>query len=188
MAETVAAASECSGVRLHQWPEAGFVEVQPTGELICTGLLNADMPLVRYRVGDRGRLVANQGPCACGRTLPVMASIEGRADDVLVTSDGRAAGPLDPIFDGLDAIREAQIVQEQLDRVRVLVAATAAFSEMHERSITLGVRERMGEVQVIVDRVETVPRTSNGKLRAVVCNLTPAERKAALARTMAMTS
>ncbi|MGH7528936.1 MAG: hypothetical protein ACREMN_00990, partial [Gemmatimonadales bacterium] len=84
---------------------------------------------------------------------------------------GHAAGPLDLVFDGLDAIREAQIVQEQLDLIRVLVAATPAFTAEHERSIASGVRSRLGDVRVIVDRVDAVPRTANGKLRAIVCNL-----------------
>src|SRR5215813_148771 len=54
MAEIVAAASECPAGKLHLWPEVGWVEIaestQPIdgnapGDLICTGLLNADMPL-----------------------------------------------------------------------------------------------------------------------------------------------
>jgi phenylacetate-CoA ligase len=186
MAETVAAASECSAGRLHLWPEAGLVEVRPDGELICTGLLNPDMVLIRYRVGDRGRLAADTTPCGCGRSLPVVTALEGRADDVLITRDGRAAGPLDPVFDGISTIREAQIVQEQLDLVRVRVATAPGFTDAHERTITLGVRERMGEVRVIVDRVDAVPRTPNGKLRAVICNLPAAERMAALERNVAL--
>lgn len=180
MAETVAGASECAQGGLHQWPESGHIEVQPDGEFVCTGLLNPDMILIRYRVGDRGRL-SSASPCPCGRTLPLMGGIEGRADDVLLTRDGRAAPQLDIVFDGLGVIREAQIIQERLDLVRVRVAPAPGFSAEHERTITTGVRERMGEVQVVVDRVETIPRTSNGKLRAVVCNLSAEERMAAAA-------
>jgi len=60
MAEIVAAASECESGKLHLWPEVGWVEIlennQPVpngtaGDLVCTGLLNRDMPLIRYRVG-----------------------------------------------------------------------------------------------------------------------------------------
>jgi predicted metallopeptidase len=39
----------------------------------------------------------------------------------------------------------------------------------------------MGDVRVIVDRVAEVPRTANGKLRAIVCQLSAAERAALLA-------
>ena len=181
MAETVAGASECAEGRLHQWPESGYVEVQPDGEFICTGLLNPDMILIRYRVGDRGRLAAQPegGRCACGRTLPVIGGIEGRADDMLLTRDGRAAPQLDIVFDGIATIREAQIIQERLDFVRVRVAPAPGFSAAHAQSITTGVRERMGQVQVVIDQVDFIPRTANGKLRAVVCNLSAEERRAA---------
>ena len=182
MAETVGAASECAEGRLHQWPESGHIEVQPDGEFVCTGLLNPDMILIRYRVGDRGRLAPDGGRCTCGRSLPVMGGIEGRADDMLITRDGRSAPQLDIVFDGIGVIREAQIIQERLDFVRVRVATAPGFSAAHEHTITMGVRERMGEVQVVVDRVDTIPRTANGKLRAVVCNLSAEERLAAVTR------
>ena len=29
-----------------------------SGDLVCTGILNADMPLIRYSTGDRGALRA----------------------------------------------------------------------------------------------------------------------------------
>ncbi|MGH7605727.1 MAG: phenylacetate--CoA ligase family protein, partial [Gemmatimonadales bacterium] len=87
MVEGVAAAGECPAGRLHQWPEFGHVEVRRNGELVCTGLLNPDMILIRYRVGDRGHPPPDDGPCACGRALPTMGAIEGRTDDVLITPD-----------------------------------------------------------------------------------------------------
>jgi phenylacetate-CoA ligase len=176
MAETVAAGSECAAGRLHQWPEAGMIE-QQNGEFICTSLLNTDMILVRYRLGDRGRVEQTRAtPCECGRTLPVFGAIEGRSGDVFLTRDGRAAPAIDVVFDGLGTIREAQVIQERLDLVRVRVAPAPGFTESHAHSITLGLRDRLGDVQVVVDQVDAVPRTSNGKLRAVVCNLSMEER------------
>lgn len=180
MAETVAGASECTAGRFHQWPEFGHVEVQPDGELVCTGLLNAEMPLVRYRVGDRGHEPQHEGPCGCGRDLPLLGKVDGRTNDLLVTPDGRQVFWLNPVFYGLP-VRHSQIAQEKLDLLRVRVAPAEGFTATTERLITDRLRERMGDVQIVIDRVEEVPRTSNGKLRAVVCHLTPAERAAALA-------
>jgi phenylacetate-CoA ligase len=180
MAETVAGASECPSGRMHQWPEFGHIELRPDGELVGTGLLNVDMPLIRYRVGDRGRPVQDETPCACGRNLPLLGPVEGRRDDVLVTPDGRLVGRLDPVFKGTHAIREAQIIQEQLRLVRVRVAPTPAFGSADEQTIIDNLRERMGDVEVIVERVDVVPRTSNGKLRAVLCQVPAADRAAAL--------
>ncbi len=180
MAEVVAMASECIAGRLHLWPEVGSVEViqdgQPVsdgvpGDLVCTGLLNVDMPLIRYRIGDRGSLADSSETCQCGRTLPVMKSVEGRISDVLYTKDGRRVGRLSPVFKGDLAIREAQIIQETLDCVKVKVVPTPAFALHHERVIVERLKERMGDIEVVMEPVTEIPRGASGKFRAVVCNL-----------------
>jgi phenylacetate-CoA ligase len=182
MVETVAAASECSAGRLHQWPEVGHIEVASDGDLICTGLLNPDMALIRYRVGDRGTLAPEQSACECGRSLPIIASIEGRIDDLLFTTDGRAIGRLSQVGKGIEGLRESQIIQEQRDLVRVRVALAPGFAADYESTLVARVRERMGDdVRVVVERVAVIPRSANGKLRAVVCDL-PKEERLALRR------
>ena len=180
MSEIVMAASECESESLHLWPEAGWLEVFEQGEpvpygqmgdLVCTGLLNPDMPLIRYRVGDRGALSQTNMPCECGRTLPMLGSIEGRIDDVLYTADGRRIGRLDPVFKTSLPLREAQIIQERLDQVRVKYVPAPEFTTDAERLITERLQERMGFVKVILEQVDEVPRTSNGKFRAVISNI-----------------
>jgi phenylacetate-CoA ligase len=178
MVEAVAAASECPEGRLHQWPEFGHVEYHDHGELICTGLLNPDMPLIRYRVGDRAHAPPAQGLCPCGRGLPSFPRVEGRMNDLLFTTDGRPVFWLNPVFYGLP-VRQSQIIQEHLDVVRVRVTPAPAFSTATEHTIIKRLQERMGDVRVIVDRVSEVARTTNGKLRAIVCQL-PADERAAL--------
>ena len=190
MAEIVAGASECEHGRMHLWPELGELEVldenRPThmdraGELVCTGLLNADMPLIRYRVGDRGAIASSDVPCSCGRLLPILSGVDGRVDDVLYTADGRKVGRLDPIFKSRLPIREAQIVQEALDIIRVYYVPTDGFSGADGQSLVDRIRERMGPVKVLLEEVDSIPRTANGKFRAVVCNLSAQERMRAQA-------
>lgn len=180
MAESVAAASECSAGRLHQWPEFGHVELHEHGEVVATGLLNPDMPLIRYRVGDRAQPPqATPGQCQCGRGLPLMGRVEGRMNDVLLTPDGRPVFWLNPVFYGLP-LRQSQIIQEHLDVLRVRITPAPGFTADTERTIVERLQERMGDVRVIVDRVAEVPRTANGKLRAIVCELSEQERETAL--------
>lgn len=186
MSEMVAAASECEAGRMHLWPEAGVVEVldgdQPVpagevGDLVCTGLLNPDMLLIRYRVGDRGALAPEGTECACGRTLPILLRVEGRSDDVLYTVDGRSIGRLDPVFKSNLPIREAQIIQESLKSVRVLfVPSDPSVTTEMVGTLARRIRERMGPVEVEFERVESIPRGPNGKFRAVICRLSAAER------------
>jgi len=185
MAETVAAASECEFGVLHQWPEVGWIEVledgRPVvpgkaGELVCTTLLNTDMPLIRYHVGDRGATEDRGRSCGCGRALPILRGIEGRSDDVLYTPDGRRVGRLDPVFKGGLPLREAQVIQETLDLVRLRYVPAPGFQSVHGRVLVQRLQERLGRIHVVLEEVSQIPRTRNGKFRAVICELSRAER------------
>lgn len=185
MAEIVATASECNEGSLHLWPEVGVVEVlngiQPVasgaaGDLVCTGLFNADMPLIRYYVGDRGTLSNISLHCTCGRTLPILKAVEGRADEVLYTPDGRCIGRLDPVFKSHLSVCEAQIVQEALNRVRVRYVPAPNFTPAAALSIAKRVRERLGSVDVVLEQLDQIPRERNGKFRQVICKLSKEER------------
>jgi phenylacetate-CoA ligase len=178
-AEKVIAAGECESGRLHLWPEVGVVEVMDggaalpagrCGDLVCTSLLDSDMPLIRYRTGDRGS-IGDDGPCACGRTLPALASIEGRADDTVVTPDGRRVGRLDPVFKAGLPIREAQIVQDAPDHIRVRYVPDAGFTAASSRQIVRRLRDRLGDMRVTLEPVDAIPRGANGKFRAVVSSI-----------------
>lgn len=184
MAEMVAAASECVSGNLHQWPEAGVVEQkrniadgQPD-DLICTGLVNPDMPLIRYRVGD-SVTVSNES-CDCGRTLPLMGKIDGRNDDLLYTAEGRRVGRLDPVFKDSFGIVEAQIVQKSLHEIVVRYVPAKSCENADVVKIGDRIRDRMGDVKVKFESVPEIPRTARGKFRAVICELT-SEEKAAFA-------
>jgi phenylacetate-CoA ligase len=177
MAEAVCAASECEAGSLHLWPDAGVVEVlegdapAAAGELVATGLINFDMPLIRYRVGDLITMQSSNVSCVCGRSLPSISTIDGRLDDVLYTSDGRRIGRLDPVFKSDLPIREAQVIQETLDTLRVNYVPTSAFTVEAGKTMTKRLRARMGDVKVILTPVDAVPRDANGKFRAVVNKL-----------------
>jgi len=186
MSEIVAAASECHAGSLHLWPEAGALEILEgtnpaplgvAGDVVCTGFVNQTMPLVRYRVGDRAATSAELGPCRCGRALPRLSYVEGRIDELLYTADGRRIGRLDPIFKADFPIREAQIIQERLDRVVLRYVPAAGFSDAVARALAVRIRDRLGPVEVILDCVEKIPRGPNGKFRGVLCHLSPAERE-----------
>lgn len=180
-AEIVTAAGECEAGSLHLWPGVGWTEiiedgrqlpVGVAGEFVCTGLLNVDMPLIRYRVGDRGAWSPDHA-CPCGRTLPRLAVVEGRTDDVLYTSDGRAVGRLDPVFKGGLAIHEAQIIQEAPDVVRVRYIAAPGCCARDTRAVAERLQARLGPVRIMFDEVDPIPRTPRGKFRAVICNINP---------------
>lgn len=186
MSEAVAWASECEAGTLHLWPEVGLVEVLANGvvvspeenvmgEFICTGLLNADFPLIRCRLGDSGRLAPPDIPCMCGRSLPALAAVDGRTNDLLLTRDGRRVAWLNPVWYGLP-VRQGQIVQETLDRVRVRYVPAAGFSAESRQLVVQRLHERLGPVHVVLEEVPEIPRGANGKFRSVLSALPGAER------------
>jgi len=179
MGEIVVHASECTVGRLHLWPEVGKVEIMDdgslftddrSGELVCTGLFNVDMPLIRYKVGDRAKLQGGISTCGCGRSLPEISRIEGRSNDVLIAPDGRRVYWINPVFYGLP-VREAQIVQEELERLCVRYVPAMGWTDETKRSIIDRIQARMGKIEVSMERVESIPRGANGKFRAVVSKI-----------------
>jgi phenylacetate-CoA ligase len=167
MAELAVAASECQAGRRHVWPEVGLVETVEE-ELVATGLLNQDMPLVRYRTGDRlARVPKWDHGCPCGRTLPVIDAVDGRIDDVVVTPDGRRLGRLDPVFKSDLAIVEAQIVQDRIDHLRILVVPAEGFDHSAAKALERRVLDHVGAMVVDVELTDRIPRGPGGKLRGV---------------------
>lgn len=194
MGEIVTAASECPEGTLHQWPEIGWIEVvkddQPvaqgqSGELIATNLLNSDMPLIRYRVGDRGRLT-NEA-CQCGRTLPSMEISEAGSYDLLISPDGRQILGLEDVFFSMP-VRQAQIVQERLDLIRARYVPTDEFTPESAKEIIRGVQARMQGVEVILEAVNEIPRSANGKFWIQICNVPDDEIQAVLSSSRAQST
>jgi phenylacetate-CoA ligase len=179
MVEFVAAASECEHGALHAWPEVGELEIlegeNPSGpgsmgEFVCTGFQNPEMPLIRYRVGDSGQAPDWNHACACGRRLPVLRNLRGRTNDVVIAPDGRRVFWLNPVFYG-QPVREAQIIQQSLDRIQVRYVPGNGFDLIARRTIRRRLIERLGPMQVDFEAVERLPRGPNGKFQAVVNRL-----------------
>ena len=138
-----------------------------SGDIVVSNLENPATVLLNYRIGDVGAL--SPDPCGCGRTLPVMAALEGRSDDWLDLPGGRRMHPqgLAQLF-RIDGVRDFQVRQVARDRVEAVVvvhgdrAGVVAEIEAH-------VGERLGrDVHLEIRLVDTVPMGPAGKRRAVV--------------------
>jgi phenylacetate-CoA ligase len=173
LGELAALITECSHGGLHISPEYGVIEaVEIDGEkrLIATGLFNQAMPLLRYDTGDVIELAPPGQRCECGRKLPLVNKLLGRADDYVVTPDGRAVGPapLSLAFQSVSGIRESQIRQEDLNSVVVSLVIGPEYGSEQQQQLDRELRDRLGNELIInYDCVESIPRTSWGKRRLV---------------------
>lgn len=175
--ESALFASECEHHRLHMSPDVAVVEIlrpdgtlcdpEEPGEVVATPL-NRDYQLfIRYRLGDVAMWSAD--PCPCGRRMPVIKEVVGRTEDVVYGVDGRRMVRFHGIFVDQPHIREGQIVQEELDRIRVKIVASSSFGPSDVQDVIARVQQRLGpSVNVIVEPVASIPRTKAGKFQAVI--------------------
>ncbi len=173
MAEAAANISECPEGGMHvdeDFAAVEFVNDRRSGtcRVVGTSLSNDATGFLRYDVGD---LVegASGGSCACGLPGRVVGSIDGRREDYIVLGNGVRVSCGNQMFKMLDDIREAQIIQKRAGEVTVRVVRSANYGEGSERRLLREMRKRLGtETAIQVQYVETVERSSNGKLRLVV--------------------
>jgi len=175
---------ECEYGRKHINTDAGILEIvdenfQPVpagqeGEVLGTGFIRFSQPMIRYRIGDRAILSAD--PCPCGRQMPVLQEVVGRLEDTIYGPDGRRMVRFHGIFTDQPNIREGQIIQETLTHIRVRVVPKPNFSQSDAQDIVHRIHQRLTDkVNVTVERVPRIERTSRGKFRAVICNLSDEE-------------
>jgi phenylacetate-CoA ligase len=169
--------SECEHGSLHISPDIGIIEllddsgkpVKPgeTGEVVCTGLINFDQPLIRYRIGDKMQL--GDRPCACGRSMPVIKEIMGRMEDTVVGKDGREIVRFHGIFIDLPNLIEAQLIQEDYDVFTIkAVASNGTLTEKEQAIIRQRMESQLGKIQLSIEQVSAIPRNPNGKFQAVI--------------------
>lgn len=130
-------------------------------ELITTGLLNFGMPLLRYRMGD---IVERSSESSY-----TFESLDGRKDDVIITPDGKRVGRMDPAFKGIEGIDMAQIIQEELNRIVVLIVLSRnGNSQFNADLLCQNIKERTSEqIEVVIKYVEQIPKGANGKFKSV---------------------
>jgi phenylacetate-CoA ligase len=178
--EVGSVAHECEHGNLHVMADNLYVEVdagnESAGEILVTDFFNYAMPLIRYRVGDLGKWT--NGRCVCGRGLPAIESICGRAYDLIHTTDGRKVHPeaIIYIFEALQkesgAFGQFQAIQCSDSEMLVKVVPTEKWSRCIEESLIERLMEYVDAgMQYRVDICDKIDREASGKMRLVKCEL-----------------
>ena len=167
-------AAECNAGRLHELSDVVYLEaVGPdgapvsdgeTGRFLVTTLRNRAMPLLRYEIGDLGRIM--QAPCPCGRTTRTL-EIEGRSLEVLETARGRlTARRLCDLVLPLPGVRWFQFVCTAGRCEELLVAAEPEASRFRPAWSEALAKPFAGDVPRI-RIVDQIPPGKSGKPRMV---------------------
>lgn len=180
-------ASECKAHDgLHVFMEHNIVEIlddnhQPVpdgveGEIIVTNLNNYSMPLIRYRVGDRGIFKSYQ-PCACGCKYPKLKEVTGRVGDIFRTISGQAVSPtffahLIGVVANQKSINTYQVIQKQLDLIVLRIVPTENYSTTDIDFIKSKILDLFGnKTKIEIEIVKKIEKTTSGKYRYTISEL-----------------
>jgi phenylacetate-CoA ligase len=153
----------------HLSADSHLVEIcAPEGTMIVTDLGMWGTPIIRYDTGDRAE--REGAPCPCGRTLPRLRRIEGRAIDSVVLASGRRIfWPFfHDVLGAIPEIRQWRVVALPGQPVRLQIAA--------ENTIVPAVRQAMAQATPeandwLIETVGAIPYRPGEKTRLVVTGL-----------------
>jgi phenylacetate-CoA ligase len=169
-------ASECPEGQLHINAERFIVEIVQDGipvppgvegEIVITDLVNYGFPMIRYATGDIGIIGAK--PCSCGRCLPVLEKISGRAFDYIPSPSGIKilATHMDGIFDKFPQriIKQIQLFQPAIDQMTVRIVPGPDYTpDFNENVLGLAksIFAKLG-VNVNLELCDRIMMTKSGK-------------------------
>ena len=175
--EAVANISQCPYGSLHVDEDFSLVEFIKSGDIddgysiVGTTMWNYGMPLIRYQTNDV--VILDDKPCECGRWGRIVRQIKGRQEDYVVCSDGTKVSTLNQQFKDFDKIHAAQIYQKEKGEMFLRIVKYDNFTEKDEKGLVNTLRKRFpkDKMDIKIEYVNEIPRTSRGKSKLVVSEL-----------------
>jgi phenylacetate-CoA ligase len=99
--------------------EGKEVKLEKSGNIIVTLLTNYTMPLIRYKIGDRG--ILSDKDCKCGHGLPLLEKVVGRITGNFKNKLGDyiSGGLFFSLFYFIENIKQFQVIQETIDYISI---------------------------------------------------------------------
>jgi phenylacetate-CoA ligase len=168
MTEYCGLIQQCEYGEMHLAVEYGFLEIlndvdrpvsgDEEGYFVWTGFLNRAMPLVRYRIGDRGRWKSGSA-CRCGRASPRVIPTITRESEILRCPDGRIFSPraLNQFLKKATMLRSCQFIHEQPERVVVRAVASNSHAAQEMMDIRRDLQQLLGGTMRVTAEIATEP-------------------------------
>lgn len=140
-----------------------------SGDVLLSNLANHGTVLLNYRLGDLATLAPE--PCPCGRSLPLLASLDGRSDDWIQIA-GQRMHPMivHNLIKHEPAIWQYQVVQQTPTDFHIAIVPMENCNREETRArIAARFAEKFGpDIRIEITFVGVIPRTAGGKVRPVV--------------------
>jgi phenylacetate-CoA ligase len=188
-AETGLIAFECPHGSHHLSIDCNYTEIldeqgEPvregeTGQVVVTDFCNFKTPLLRYAIGDLA--VYSTETCSCGRTLPLVRKIVGRANDVAYSAAGKPFHS--SVFNYImkdfhcrdsqqSGIAQFRIHQRAMDKLQIQIVPVGEFGEGDKEILWKKIWEQMGD-NMAIDLIlcNQIERDPSGKFRNFISDI-----------------
>ena len=163
--------TECKCGKLHYCIDTGIIEFADDGEMTVTCFETHGTPLIRYRIGDKAFLSADQS-CDCGCNMPVVDRIEGRTLDYIQTkSNGKmTAIYLSLVSSGFEnSVKAMQFIQEDADSVDVYLVTDENYDSKMNQIILDKLNYNLGNDMIYrIHLVDELHKDPSGKCRLII--------------------
>jgi phenylacetate-CoA ligase len=142
------------------------------GEIVATDLYSDEVPFLRYATGDIG--VFSTRHCACGRALPLLEQIAGRANDSIMAPDGRTINDqaLVYLLREVDGIEHFRIRQTTLKHLHVQIVRNERFRNQSEEHLRRGWHKLFqAPMDITFEYMPGLPAEPSGKFRHITSDL-----------------
>ncbi|WP_139800604.1 phenylacetate--CoA ligase family protein [Geothermobacter hydrogeniphilus] len=169
-------AHTCENGNLHLMADNAYVEIfdqgNGGGEIYVTDLHNLATPLIRYRLGDYA--MASNEKCSCGRGLPIIKAVCGRAYDMLTIENGKKIHPeaVIYVFEGIqkdkNVFNQFQVIQTDLSKITIKIVPA---DEWDDSVVDIILKELKNNISNSIDYnfefCSAIDREASGKMRIV---------------------
>lgn len=149
------------------------------GEIVLTDFINYAMPLIRYRIGDYGRVL--RGACPCGMGFPLMKNLPGRISDNFYDIEGNVVSPISLLANIVltgPRVGQVQLVQNNPREIVVRITKNPTPDDTIKEYYNSNIKKAIKGLETvkfeIVDKIES---EKSGKHRFAICNIDPSALK-----------
>lgn len=146
--------------------EADFYEV------IGTSLWNTKMFFIRYKTGDLIKVNKGTDKKQIDKIrygLSPFKGIIGRKNDYILSPDGIRIIAINNLFWNVDNVIRAQVIQDAIDKIRILVIPAIGFNENDKKQILVNARYKIPQnISIEIQIVNKLEVNKQGKVPFII--------------------
>ena len=112
--------------------------------------------------------------CQEGRGLHVLGEVIGRSTDFIIKQDGTILHALAVIYvlRAIKGVESFKIIQHSTNELEVQIVPNSFWkTDHHQQQIINQLQERLGKIDITINKLDTIPPEKSGKHRYVVSHV-----------------